>query len=243
MGPVMSPEDAVSELAAATAHLVRSIKGLPDIAVGEPSLLPGWTRGHVLAHLARNAEAGTRLLSWARTGVPSYEYESLAARAGAIEAGAGRRAADLVDDVRRTAEEFAAAAEDMPKDGWQRMVRYTAGPERRAEVIVPSRLTEVLLHHVDLDLAYKPLDWPRWFTRERLMSTTASLTSRGLVSTPVRLRATDTNHVFCLGFDAAAAPVVAGPECELLAWLFGRSNGGRLHREPPGLLPAIPPIY
>jgi hypothetical protein len=54
-------------------HLPGSV---PLAQVAGPSLLPGWTRGHVLSHLARNAEGGTRLLGWARTGVPSYEYES-----------------------------------------------------------------------------------------------------------------------------------------------------------------------
>jgi maleylpyruvate isomerase len=91
------------------------------------SLLPGWTRGHVLTHLARNAEGGTRLLGWARTGVPSYEYRSLAARAAAIEAGAGRPAAALIQDVRQTAGAFAAAATGMPEQAWQRVVRCTAG--------------------------------------------------------------------------------------------------------------------
>ncbi|HXB49267.1 MAG TPA: maleylpyruvate isomerase N-terminal domain-containing protein [Streptosporangiaceae bacterium] len=108
-----------------------------------PSLLPGWTRGHVLTHLARNAEGGTRLLGWARTGVPSHEYESLAARAAAIEAGADRPAEVLIHEVRQTADAFAAAATRMRPDAWQRVVRYAAGQEPRAEVIVPSRLAEV----------------------------------------------------------------------------------------------------
>jgi maleylpyruvate isomerase len=77
----------------ATADLVGAIGGLLDADVRAPSPLPGWTRGHVLTHLARNAEGGTRLLEWARTSVPSYEYESVAARAAAIEQGAGRHQA------------------------------------------------------------------------------------------------------------------------------------------------------
>jgi hypothetical protein len=74
---------------------------------------------------------GTRLLGWARTGVPSYEYESLTARAAAIEAGADRPAAILIQDVRQTADAFAAAATGMPPEAWQRFVRYTAGQEPR----------------------------------------------------------------------------------------------------------------
>src|SRR5947209_4673969 len=52
-----------------TDRLLVSLDKLDDDAVGEPSLLPGWTRGHVLAHLARNADALVNLLTWARTGV------------------------------------------------------------------------------------------------------------------------------------------------------------------------------
>jgi maleylpyruvate isomerase len=59
----MSPEAALAELAVATTHLLRSVEGLSDTAAREPSLLPGWTCGHVLSHLARNAEGGTRLVN------------------------------------------------------------------------------------------------------------------------------------------------------------------------------------
>lgn len=92
----MKPADEVlRDLRSATDLLLDNIGSLADAAVGGPSLLPGWTRGHVLAHLARNAEGGIRLLGWARTGIPSYEYESLDARAAAIQAGATRPAAGL----------------------------------------------------------------------------------------------------------------------------------------------------
>src|SRR5215472_7044541 len=88
MGGMQSVEEAANELGTATDSLIESIGGLTDADARGPSLLPGWTRGHVLTHLARNADGGTRLLGWARTGIPSYEYESVAARAEAIEAGA-----------------------------------------------------------------------------------------------------------------------------------------------------------
>ena len=77
---MVSAEDALAYLEAATGDLVTGIGGLSDGDVRRPSLLPGWSRAHVLTHLARNAEGGVRLLGWARTGVPSYEYESLDAR-------------------------------------------------------------------------------------------------------------------------------------------------------------------
>src|SRR6202453_1526412 len=122
MGSV-TPDGYLLQLRSATADLIGAIGGLSDADVRAPSPLPGWTRGHVLTHLARNAEGGTRLLIWARTGVPGYEYESLDARAAAIEAGAGRPAQVLVDDVRQAAAAFDQAATDMPAEAWQRVVR------------------------------------------------------------------------------------------------------------------------
>jgi maleylpyruvate isomerase len=239
---MISPEEALQELTAATEQLLGGLDGLSDAQVAGPSLLPGWTRGHVLTHLARNAEGGTRLLGWARTGVPSYQYESLAARAAAIEAGADRPAATLIQDVRQTADAFAAAATGMPPEAWQRVVRYTAGQEPRADVIVPHRLGEVLIHHVDLDLDYRPHDWPAWFTNDMLSRTVVALTEGSKMTPPVRLACTDTGSVFAIGAVGPDSPVISGPECELMAWLFGRSNGSQLSRVPSGPLPEVPPI-
>lgn len=239
---MISPEEALRELTAATARLLAGLDGLSDARAAGPSLLPGWTRGHVLTHLARNAEGGTRLLGWARTGMPGYEYESLQARADDIEAGADRPAAILAQDVRQTADAFAAAATGMPAGAWRRVVRYTAGQEPRAEVIVPSRLVEVLIHHVDLDLGFRPRDWPAWFANDMLSRAAASVTKGGTMP-PVRLAGTDTGSAFAIGAAGPGSPVISGPECELVAWLFGRSDGGRLTRTPGGPLPAVPPIY
>jgi uncharacterized protein (TIGR03083 family) len=100
----LATDEYLRQLRSATADLIQAIGGLPDAGATAPSLLPGWTRGHVLTHLARNADGGARLLGWARTGVPSYEYESVAARAAEIEQGAHRPAAVLIKDVRNSAD-------------------------------------------------------------------------------------------------------------------------------------------
>jgi maleylpyruvate isomerase len=225
----------------ATAALLAAIDGLSDADVRAPSLLPGWTRGHVLAHLARNAEGGTRLLRWARTGVASYEYESLAARAAAIEAGAGRGAGELAGDVRVTSEALAAEAVLVPPGGWQRMVRWTAGQETPAALIVPSRWAEVLIHHVDLDIGYRPADWSAGFVRDQLPRLVKHLAARDPARPAVRLEGTDTGRLFVIGDNTECT--VRGPEAELLGWLFGRGNGSDLDRRPVGALPGVPDIY
>ena len=230
-------------LRSATAELVRAISGLTDEDVRAPSPLPGWTRGHVLTHLARNAEGGTRLLGWARTGVPSYEYESVAARAAAIEQGAGRPVAVLVADVRSSADAFSAAADGMPAQAWQRTVRWTTGHESDAALIVPMRLGEVLVHHVDLDIGYQPRDWPAAFVSDYLDRAVSALRSHPEWPATVRMEATDTGRVDEIGEMTSASVVVAAPEYALLAWLIGRSDGGELSRAGNAELPEVPTLY
>jgi maleylpyruvate isomerase len=234
-----TPEEFLLQLRSATADLVAAIDGLSDADVRAPSPLPGWTRGHVLTHLARNAEGGTRQLTWARTGVPSYEYESVAARAAAIESGAGRPAAALIADVRACADGFFAAADGMPAQAWQRTVRWTTGDEAAAALIVPMRLGEVHIHHVDLDIGYRPGDWPAAFVSDYLDRAVTAL--RDHPGLQIRMEATDTGRVHEAGEADPGAPVVAGPEYALLAWLLGRSDGDELASDGP--LPRVPPLY
>jgi maleylpyruvate isomerase len=242
VGPVTS-DGYLLQLRSATADLLGAIAGLSDADVRAPSPLPGWTRGHVLTHLARNAEGGTRLLQWARTGVPGYEYESLAARAAAIEQGAGRPAAALAADVRGSADRFSAAAEGMPAQAWQRTVRWTTGHEAEAALIVPMRLGEVFIHHVDLGIGYQPRDWSAAFAGDYLDRAVTALRGHAEWPTAVRMVATDTGRVHEAGDMTPASPVIAGPEYALLAWLLGRSDGSDLSRDGNGPLPEVPPLY
>ena len=63
-----------------TGRLLAGTAAVTDAQAREPSLLPGWTRGHLLTHLARNADGLRNLLTWARTGVMTPQYHSAAAR-------------------------------------------------------------------------------------------------------------------------------------------------------------------
>lgn len=68
----------------------RVAEAMPAAAFGEPSALPGWTRAHLLTHLARNADGLGNLLTWAETGVERSMYGPGNARDDDIEAGSGR---------------------------------------------------------------------------------------------------------------------------------------------------------
>ena len=52
----------LGRLAAATTRLLATATAISDTQAREPSLLPGWSRGHVLTHIARNADGLGNLL-------------------------------------------------------------------------------------------------------------------------------------------------------------------------------------
>jgi maleylpyruvate isomerase len=52
-----------------TAFFARKLSELPYDDLDADSLLPGWSRRHVIAHVGYNARAVARLVEWASTGV------------------------------------------------------------------------------------------------------------------------------------------------------------------------------
>lgn len=153
----------IREIDAAVERLLTTAGRLTDADVRPPSLLPGWTRAHVLTHLARGAEALRNLLVWARTGVETPAYPSREARDADIEAGAGRSSAELLADLSLTAGVFRAEVDAMPDEAWSAMVAAPGLPDFPAEEVLVRRLVELELHHVDLDIGYGPADWPPLF--------------------------------------------------------------------------------
>jgi maleylpyruvate isomerase len=239
--PGFEPGKLLDQITAATEYLLTTVTGLGDEDMRAPSLLPDWTRGHVLTHLARNADGGTRLLTWARTGIPAAEYPSLAARAAQIEAGAGRGAAELIDDVRASAERFAAEYAMMPAEAWQHVVQWTAGQRHPAARIADARLCELLVHHVDLQVGRTPDHWPAGFVAFELNAVTAAFSARdNPPAVCVHATDTDTWYEVSSGNDAVT---VRGSQASLLAWLMGRSTGDDLTTDTGKPPPAPPFLY
>ncbi len=166
------PRRAIAGCRAAHAALLESIKNLSDEEVKAPSLLPGWSRGHVLSHLARNADSVVRHLAGAARGEVLEQYVGgIAARSAAIEEGATRPAAEIVDDVRRSAHAVERSFAELPPWAWENEVRGTFGGEYPAHGVVFRRWREVEAHHVDLAVGYGVERWPeplvmRWLAEE-----------------------------------------------------------------------------
>jgi maleylpyruvate isomerase len=232
----------LGRLAAATTRLLATATALSDTQARELSLLPGWSRGHVLTHIARNADGLGNLLRWARTGTETPMYASAESRSADIGAGAGRPAADLATDVRESAAAFAAEAAEMPNDAWAVQVRALNGPPLPAIGVLDRRLSEVEIHHVDLAAGYSPGDWPEDFIAEALPRVAGSFAERQ--DTPHCLvRPDDSTRSLSIGLAQSGIPtvIVHGQPGDLLAWLTGRGDGTTLTVADGITLPELPP--
>ncbi|HKN98228.1 MAG TPA: maleylpyruvate isomerase family mycothiol-dependent enzyme [Pseudonocardiaceae bacterium] len=135
----------------ASAVLCATVDELDDAALFAPTRLTGWTRGHVVSHLARNADGLVNLLNWARTGIESPMYASPADRDADIEEGANRMARVQQEDLRAADERFFMATEVMSETDWEARVVNTQGATIGVYLVPWMRLTELLVHLVDLD--------------------------------------------------------------------------------------------
>ncbi|GGW85250.1 maleylpyruvate isomerase family mycothiol-dependent enzyme [Streptomyces lomondensis] len=216
----------------ATDRLLTAVGKLDNASVTQPSRLPGWSRGHVLAHLARNADALVNVLE----GRPMYV--SGEARDADIERDAPRALYVHLADLRESAARFQEAGE-APAD-WSRTVELRGGVTDSASRVPFRRWVEVELHHVDLGIGYELEDLPAEFT-EREIAFLADRFSGHPDVPPTRL--TDGTRAWSTGREADGGPevTVTGPPADLLGWLAGRRTGSAL-QPAGGPLPALPPL-
>jgi maleylpyruvate isomerase len=201
--------DVVAAVRESHLRVEASIAALSDAQAREASLLPGWSRGHLVTHLARNADALNRLALGVLSGNPGEMYPGGPdARNAAIDEGAGRPvhllAADfqfagsrVIDSMQRIEPELFDTALN-----WRRPVS--------ARELPALRWRELEIHHLDLDVGYTVHDWPSNFVESTLLTQIPAL--------------------------AEAAPEVQIPELpqpELLAWLIGRPTRTGLPALPP----------
>ncbi len=200
----MIPTRDIEGVRAAQERLSQTLDGLSDADCRQPSLLPGWTVGHVLTHLARNADSHIRRLEAAARGQVVDQYVGgYEGRAADIEDGAHRSAAELVADVRDTASAFERVCRSVPPATWDRPTKDVGGEVRPANLLPLRRWQEVEVHHADLGLDFSWRDWPDPFVEAYLPHLLAGLNER----LP----------------EGTARPDLTGiPEREVMAWLFGR---------------------
>ncbi|MFC8534966.1 maleylpyruvate isomerase family mycothiol-dependent enzyme [Streptomyces sp. NPDC057249] len=222
----------LAALREATDRLLGATGKLDDAALSEPSRLPGWSRGHVIAHLSRNADALANVLR----GLPMYADSETRDRE--IERDAPRPAAEQLADLAASADRFVAAAAE-PGD-WSRTVTLRRDVTDSASRVPFRRRAEVELHHVDLGVGYELEDLPDEFTAREI-----DFLVERFAGNPEVVATTltdDTGRAWTTGGGAEGGPVgVRGTAPELLGWLSGRRDGSALTVEG-GTLPALPPL-
>ncbi|MEW2525043.1 maleylpyruvate isomerase family mycothiol-dependent enzyme [Streptomyces sp. NPDC047071] len=233
--------DHVRDLASvrdATERLLSAVSSWDNAAAAEPSRLPGWSRGHVLTHLARNADALVNVLA----GRPMYT--SAEARDGDIERGAPRPLAEQIEDLRLSAARFQDEA-DRPAD-WSRTVELRNGVTDSASRVPFRRWIEMELHHVDLGVGYELEDLPADFVEREIDFLTARFLGKADVPAT---RVTDGTRAWSTG-RAPESPdkpevTVSGPAPSLLGWLAGRRDPAELAAAltvEGGPLPSLPAL-
>ncbi len=211
-------------IARADRALVRTVDSLSDREYAEASHLPGWSRAHVIAHLALNAEGLAGVLHGAHLGSPRPMYASPEARDADIDELAGSDPAAVRERFLAATGQFSEALEAMHDADWEaRFERTPGGPEFALANVPLMRLREVEIHHADLDAGYSARDWPADFCEILL----ESMTKRPYPA-PFRVRPSDLDRewVYGTGDDGVGnGPLVTGTAAALGWWLTGRGNG------------------
>lgn len=219
--PAGPAPDLADLLADANQALVRTVDGLGDDAYAEPSLLPDWTRAHVVAHLTLNAEGLAGVLHGAHLGQPRPMYASQEARNGDIAELATAGPAELRERFLASVGLFGQALDAMVADDWDG--RFQRTPDADSDIALRSlplmRLREVEIHHADLDAGYTAEDWPTAFRTVLLDSLTK------FPSAPLEARPTDLDRTWRYGDDVGDATVVTGTSAAIGWWLTGRGSG------------------
>jgi len=196
---------------------------LDEAALGAPSALPGWTRRHLLAHVAANAEALGNLVHWAATGEPTPMYSSPGDRAAGIERGALLPDAELGAWLRAAAQALDDAMTKLSDGQWQAPVLTAQGRTVPATEVPWLRAREVYVHAVDLATGLSFAELPAGFCAALCDDVIAKRASAQASGSALVLKALDTGGRWELSGDSAPI-VLSGPLAEITAYLTGRAH-------------------
>lgn len=192
---------------------------IPDSAFPSGSTLPGWTIAHLVAHVGYNAQALSRLVRWARTGVETPMYPSADARNAEIAEGALLSPAELRDLARESDSRLRADIAELST--WDAKVVTAQGRTVPATEIPWMRAREVWIHAVDLGgIDFEDFDDD---LIDALISDIAALRQGRQGHPAVLIEPTDRERSWHIGTDPVG---VRGSAANLLRWLAGRGARG-----------------
>jgi maleylpyruvate isomerase len=223
------------------AYFSRKLNELRNDQLDAPSLVEGWTRRHVVAHVGLNARALTRLTEWAATGTETPMYASPTERDAEIELAATLPARALRNLCAHAAVHLDVEWRDLPQEAWQARVRTALGREVPASETVWMRTREVWVHAVDLDNGGSFADFPPELVDALLADVVGAWRRRPWPDSlpPLVLEPTDQGHAVPVaepgttaGGAAQGGPassgtvILRGTAAGLTRWATGRGAAG-----------------
>ena len=227
----------LDEIAIETEKLLTTVAAMNDLSVQEPAVLPGWTRGHVLAHIEGNADGLARLARYLIDGVERPMYSSREARNADVTLHASWSAVAHLDAIAESAAQLDRDMRGVKEDAMDQTVTLGAVLQVTASRLAPQRLLEVSVHHSDLGLpSYTWRDWPSRLAEYFIPIVVADFREGGAF--PVNWIEVDGIRLEIIASDGSG---VRGDSREMLAWMLGRADGAGL--EPDGItsVPTAPP--
>lgn len=230
----------IDETMLATTRYLEALTQLDDESLRGPSVLPGWTRAHVVAHLSRNADAFERVLLQVAAGEPASMYDSPESRNNDIEATVDRHdLAGLLRDAEEATTRLERAWRGCEADPSTPYTRVPGGQEAwPLESVGRRRRAEVEIHHADLGLSYAADDWPADFSLAMIKQRQEEMATQPRGCPSMVLSSTDVDGLWKFG--VGQGPEIHGTAGALAWWLVGR-GGGRGLTSSSGELPTPGP--
>ena len=204
-----------------TAYFSRKLAELSDDDFDAPSLLPGWTRRHLIAHVGYNARALTRLLEWAATGIETPMYAGPEQRAREIDDGATLTPIALRHLVSHSTVHLNGEWRDLTPTAWHTTVRTAQGRTVPASETTWMRTREVWIHAVDLNNGGSFDDFPPDLLDALLTDITGTWRQRG-DGPGLALKPTDRKDSISVGANPAVQ--ITGTAADLTRWAAGRGS-------------------
>jgi maleylpyruvate isomerase len=221
-----------------TSLFLSRIAALADPALTAATRLEGWTRRHLVAHVAGNAEALNRLVHWALTGEPTAMYATPEQRGDDIATGAQLPPNALRSWLRSSASDLSRHLDRLSDDAWAHPVVTAQGRTVAATEIPWLRAREVMVHAVDLDAGVTFGDLPRAFVAALIADVVAKRS--GVRDGPALVvTATDLDDQWIVAGNGDRLEI-SGRLADLAAWLTGRAQPG-LRTSGGAGLPTLPP--
>lgn len=210
-----------------TSHYSRQLSLIDNADFDEDTNLVGWTRSHIIAHVAYNAIALCNLMHWANTGEKTPMYSSPQARNEEIAYGA-----TLIPDALRNLHEHSVARLDVDwressEEAWDHEVLTAQGRTVPASETLWMRSREVWIHAVDLGVVAGFGDIPEIILTTLAAEITAKWAGQGVGEGLVLVdAATGDRYAAAPAADGGAEVEVTGSLAGIVRYAAGRGAEG-----------------